>query len=300
MSQAAIKTKKLSKRYDHAPSYALKDLSIEVQPGEVYGFLGPNGAGKSTTIRTLLNFIQPTSGTAQVLDLDIVRDSVELRGNVGYLSGEFKLYEGLTGQQFLDYMGQLQPPKNQNQRQKLVERFEAELNKPVGDLSKGNRQKLGLIQAFMHEPAVLILDEPTSGLDPLMQEAFFQLVHESKENGAALFISSHNFSEVLRMCDRVGFIRSGELVGEERISDLQDKAAHSFVITFAKTAPVSELEQIKQATIVSHDDHTVRLRLEGDLTPLFRVLASHKVQRLDQETANLEEEFLRFYEGDKK
>jgi ABC-2 type transport system ATP-binding protein len=296
MSQPAIDCRNLSKRYGRSPEFALKDLTLQVAPGEVYGFLGPNGAGKSTTIRTLLNFIQPTKGTATIAGYDSARQSVEAKRHIGYLSGEFSLYKDFDGGQFLDYMGRLQPAVKASRRQELCALFGAELDKPTGELSKGNRQKLGLIQAFMHQPSVLILDEPTSGLDPLMQDAFFELVRDSKAEGAAIFVSSHNFSEVLRMCDRVGFIRGGKLVGEESISELQAKAAHSFMITFRGTTPLAELQRIKQLTIVSHDEHLARIEVEGDLTPLFRVLAKHPVQRLDQETANLEAQFMRFYE----
>ena len=295
MSEVAIDCQKLSKRYRHAKTDALHELTLQVGAGEVYGFLGPNGAGKSTTIRTLLNFIQPTGGAARILDLDIVKDSFKIKRQIGYLSGELSLYQRMTGRQFLDYMADLQPLKHAAYRQKLVDAFGAQLDQPLKTLSKGNRQKIGLIQAFMHEPRVLILDEPTSGLDPLMQEAFFSLVREVQAGGAAVFVSSHNFSEVTRMCDRVGFIRDGKLVGEESIAALQARAAHSFVITFKDVAPTSELRKIPHASVKVRDETHVHIELEGELTPLFKVLAVHHVLRLDQEEADLEKEFLRFY-----
>jgi ABC-2 type transport system ATP-binding protein len=296
MADTAISIHKLSKQYGRRKEFALRELSLKVNAGEVYGFLGPNGAGKSTTIRTLLNFIQPSSGSALVSGLDIVRDSVAIKSKVGYLSGEISLYRKLTGAQFLDYMSELQPLKHAGSRQALVKRFEAELHKPLDTLSKGNRQKIGLIQAFMHEPEVLILDEPTSGLDPLMQEAFFSLVREVQAAGTAVFVSSHNFSEVLRMCDRVGFIRAGQLVAEESIADLQAKAAHSFVITFAKKVPLVELRKLKGATVTLRDDQHVHIQMNGKLAPLFAVLAREEVVRFDPEDVNLEQEFLHFYE----
>mgnify|MGYP000903347231 FL=1 len=300
MASPAIDINKLSKRYGHGEKYALRDLTLQVEPGEVYGFLGPNGAGKSTAIRTLLNFLQPTSGSANILGLDIVESSTDVKSKVGYLSGELSLYRKLTGRQFLDYMADLQPLKHIDFQKKLIKDFGIKLDVPLQNLSKGNRQKIGLIQAFMHEPEVLILDEPTSGLDPLMQELVFSLVHGMQSKGSAVFVSSHNLTEVLRMCDRVGFIREGRLVAEESISKLQSRAAHSFIINFAKTAPMSDLKRIKGAKITSYSDTNVLVELNGDLSPLFAVLAKHKVLRLDPEEANLEREFLRFYNKEKK
>lgn len=294
---AALEIQKLSKRYGSSKTHALEDLSLRVEPGEVYGFLGANGAGKSTTIRTLLNFIQPTSGTAQILGKDIVKDSVEVKRHVGYLAGEVTLYHKMTGKQFLRFMADLQPLKDKTYLPELVKRFEADVNKPLGALSKGNRQKFGLIQAVMHQPEVLILDEPTSGLDPLMQEEFYRLIRESKQRGACVFVSSHNFAEVQRMCDRIGFIREGKLVAEQTLSDLAAKAAHTFTLTFADAAPVAQLRNLPHAHITAHDEHHLTISLEGELTPLFRLLGQHHVTRLEQQEVNLEQEFLRFYRG---
>jgi len=297
MSAPAIDIKKLSKRYGRSDKYALKDLTLEVMPGEVYGFLGPNGAGKSTTIRTLLNFLQPASGGATVLGKDIVKDSLSIRAEVGYLSGEFSLYRKMSGHNFLEYMAELQPLKHDIYQKDLVARFDAPLDKTLETLSKGNKQKIGLIQAFMHEPRVLILDEPTSGLDPLMQEEFFKLIREVQAKGTAVFVSSHNLAEAFRMCDRVGFIRDGLLVGEETIADLQNKAAHAFIITFTQPAPLKELKALNNAIVTARNDTIVRVQLEGELSPLFNVVAKHKVSRFDPEEASLEQEFLRFYKG---
>src|SRR5690606_34617206 len=224
--------------------YALKDLTLDVHRGEVFGFLGPNGAGKSTTIRTLLNFIQPTRGSAKINGLDIVSDSVKLRKDVGYLSGDFAAYDKMTGQQFLNFMAQLQPLKRKSHLKELSSLFNANLHSRIRDLSKGNRQKIGIIQAFMHDPSVLILDEPTDGLDPLMQDAFYGLVRQRKEAGATVFASSHNLAEVQKMCDRVGIIRGGQLVSESKIEDLRHKAAQSFAVTFAHKIPLSSLRAV--------------------------------------------------------
>jgi ABC-2 type transport system ATP-binding protein len=294
---ANIITHKLTKQYPGSKIRALDALSLEVSTGEVYGFLGANGAGKSTTIRTLLNFLQPTSGSAAICGLDIVKDSVEVKRHVGYLAGEVSLYDRLTGKQFLAFMADLQPPKTKGYTAELVKRFEADTSKPLGELSKGNRQKFGLIQAVMHEPDVLILDEPTSGLDPLMQEEFFKLIRESKERGAAVFVSSHNFAEVQRMCDRIGLLRAGKLVAEQTLADLANKAAHTFTLTFADAVPLAELKRLPRAHVTSHDEHHLTVSVEGELSPLLRLLGQHHVTRLEQQEVNLEEEFMRFYKG---
>ncbi|MEO6761603.1 MAG: ABC transporter ATP-binding protein [Candidatus Saccharimonadales bacterium] len=285
----------LTKRYRGSKSPALDRVSLQVMPGEVYGFLGANGAGKSTAIRTLLNFIQPTGGSATICGLDIVKDSVKVKERVGYLAGEVALYDKMTGKELLDYMSQLQSLKTKGYKDELIDRFKADTTKPLGELSKGNRQKFGLIQAFMHEPDVLILDEPTSGLDPLMQEEFFRLIRESKQRGASVFASSHNFSEVQRMCDRIGLLKDGKLVTEQTLANLETKASHTFTLTFADAAPLDILKRLPHAKVNAHDEHHLTISLEGELTPLFSLLAKHHVTRLEQQEINLEQEFMRFY-----
>ena len=298
--EPAIVTSSLSKRYSGSKVYALQGLSISVMPGEVYGFLGPNGAGKSTTIRLLMNFIQPTSGHASILGLDTVKSSARIKSSVGYLSGEVALYPKMTGRQFLKYMSDLQPPKRASYVTELSKRFGAVLNQRIGSLSKGNRQKIGIIQAFMHQPKVFILDEPTAGLDPLMQEVFFELALSAKADGASLFISSHNLGEVQKMCDRIGFIRRGKLISEQTIADLTASASQTFHIHFAQAAPMLELKHIPKAKVTLNSPRSVTVLLQGDMSPLFAVLARHKVRSLDRREVNLEEEFMRFYKDDKK
>jgi len=291
----AINCQRLSKRYGQTPRYALKDLDLQVHNGEVYGFLGPNGAGKSTAIRTLLNFLQPSSGSATILGLDSVRQSVEIKRSVGYLAGEIALYPRMTGSQFLNYMQALQPLQHPDYAAQLIKQFNADLNKPIETLSKGNRQKLGIIQAFMHEPTVLILDEPTSGLDPLMQAAFYQLVEAAKRRGAAVFLSSHDLAEVRKMCDRIGFIRDGELIAEQTIADLQQSAAHRFDITFQGPAPLAVLKLLPGSEVISLNSRTVSVRIQGNLSPLFGILSKTPITALEQHEINLEEEFLHYY-----
>lgn len=290
----------LTKQYSGTGIPALKDLTLSVQRGEVYGFLGPNGAGKSTAIRTLLNFIQPTKGSASIGGLDIVKDSVEIKKRVGYLSGDFAVYPKMTGQQYLRYMSELQPPSSQKYLSELIQRFKAQPSKKMGELSRGNRQKFGIIQAFMHQPDVLFLDEPSSGLDPLMQDEFYKLVNESKKRGAAVFLSSHIMAEVQRTCDRVGIIRDGKLVDEMVVADLEKKAAQSFVITFDGKLPLAELKTISGVKVQKKDEYTVVVHMHGELKPLFRVLAKSNVRGIDAQNLDLEQLFLSFYSGGKK
>ncbi len=291
----AVAAYNLGKRYSGAKKYAVRGLDFDIKRSEVYGFLGPNGAGKTTTIRLLMNFIIPTAGEAKVHDLDTVNDSVEVKAMVGYLPGELALYPKMTGRQFLDYMSQLQTPKRVSYQRELIRLFEFSSGQKIGELSKGNRQKLGIIQAFMHEPEVLILDEPTSGLDPLMQEAFFELVRQTKARGATFFISSHNLSEVQKMCDRVGFIRSGKLIAEQKIGDFNRVSSQSYDISFANDAPLAQLRRIPGVKVNVITPRFVTVKIRGDLTPLFRLLASYKVHSLDRRESSLEEEFLSFY-----
>lgn len=293
----AIITRVLSKRYGGSKVYALKDLSLKVKRGEIYGFLGPNGAGKSTTIRLLLNFIKPTGGSATILGKNIINDSVAIKKNIGYLSGEVALYPKMTGRQFLDYMAELQPPKDATYLIELKRRFQAETDVPIRSLSRGNRQKIGIIQAFMHQPDILILDEPTSGLDPLMQEEFFKLLHETKARRASVFLSSHNLSEVQRVCDRVGFIRAGRLIAEQNIVAVTARASKIFDVTFKHKVPEAELARLPRAKLDIVSDRAVTIHVSGDLSPLLKLLAGHDVMSINQRELNLEDEFLRFYSG---
>lgn len=296
----AIEITKLSKRYSSTGPYALSDLTISVKKGEVYGFLGPNGAGKSTTIRMLLKFIGPTSGHAKILGLDIVKDSVAIRKSVGYLSGDFRAYDKMTGVQFLDFMCELQPLKHKKTRTELAKRFKAPLHKKIRDLSKGNRQKIGIIQAFMHDPQILILDEPTDGLDPLMQETFYALVNERQAKGATVFVSSHNLSEVQKMCDRVGIIRDGKLVGESNIAEMASEAAQTFEVVFADKVTVSAIKAVAGVKRVVLDGQNASVHVHGDLAPFLAFLSKHKISNLNTKELSLEHEFMRYYESEDK
>lgn len=299
MSDApAIDCHKLSKRYSGSETYAIRDLTLQVRAGEVYGFLGPNGAGKSTTIRTLLNFIQPTSGTATICGLDIVKDSVKAKRQVGYLAGDVALYQKTTGRQLLDYLATLQGGIDAAYRRSLEKRFEAELDKPVGSLSKGNRQKIGILQAFMHRPAVYILDEPTSGLDPLMQEAFYDTLREARQGGAAMLMSSHNLAEAQRVCDRVGIIKQGKLVLEQSISGSNDLGRPVFRVVMAKAADLAKLKRVSHLKFLSKEGNsTALLQASGSLSDALKTLSQFDIREFTTQQLNLEDEFIEFYRG---
>jgi ABC-2 type transport system ATP-binding protein len=297
---AAIDCQKLSKRYGNSEVYALHDLTLHIQAGEVYGYLGPNGAGKSTTIRTLLNFIQPSSGHATILGKDIVRDSVAVKRQTGYLAGDLAVYLKPTGSELLDYLAALQGGVDRAYRRKLEKRFKADLGKPIGSLSKGNRQKIGIIQAFMHQPAVLILDEPTSGLDPLMQEAFYDTVNEARSRGAAILMSSHNLAEAQRVSDRVGIIKHGKLIHEQSISGSTDIGKPVFRVVLTKAADLAKLKKAHHLTFLSQEgDTTALMQAEGTIAEALASLGQFDINEFNTQQLNLEDEFLEFYGSEK-
>ena len=226
MSEGIIHTEGLTKSY--GKNRGVIDVSLDVRPGEVFGFLGPNGAGKTTTIRTLLDFIRPNSGVAKVFGMDAHRQSRDIRRRIGYLPGDLALYENLKGADMLRYMGNLRGGVEWNDVQQLAERLHSDLSRPIRTLSQGNRQKIGLIQALMHKPELLILDEPTNGLDPLIQQVFYRLISEVEEQ--TVFLSSHNLPEVERVCDRVGIIREGRLIAVEEVSLDPDVACRKHLL----------------------------------------------------------------------
>jgi ABC-2 type transport system ATP-binding protein len=216
-----IETEGLTKFY--GAERGIEEVTLAVERGEVFGFLGPNGAGKTTTIRTLLDLLHPTRGSARIFGLDSRRDSVAIRARLGNLPGDFGYGKHTSGREALALLARLREVEDLGRGEELARRFRADLERPLGRLSRGNRQKVGLILAVFHQPELLILDEPTSGLDPLMQEEFLSLVKEERERGCAVFLSSHELDEVERVCDRVGIIRGGSLIAVERISDLLGK-----------------------------------------------------------------------------
>ena len=293
---AGIIATKLTKTYPGDKEPALDSLDLHVATGEIYGYLGANGAGKSTTIRLLLNFIQPTSGSARIGDLDIVKDSVAIKRTLGHLAGDVALHPKVSGKELLDYLAQLQGGVDTRYRRTLETRFESELHKPIGSLSKGNRQKIGIIQAFMHTPSVLILDEPTSGLDPLMQEAFYETVREAKTRGAAVLMSSHNLAEATTLCDRIGIIRRGKLIREQVVTEALSLAKPSFTITLANKTAADALAADKRLGAARRLDAVkVQLTSDNTIAETLSLLSNYPITALETNRLDLEDEFLQFY-----
>jgi ABC-2 type transport system ATP-binding protein len=289
----AITTAGLTKHYGSIR--ALDALDIEVREGEIFGFLGPNGAGKSTTIRLLLGFLHPTAGEGRVLGLDCVRDSVAIRARTGYLPGGVALYDSLTGEQILDYLGKLSG-RAPVRRAELCDRLELSsptLRRLVRDYSRGMRQKIGIVQALQHDPELAILDEPSEGLDPLMQRAFYDILDTLKAGGRTIFFSSHVLSEVERVCDRVAIVRRGQLVAVEEISALLERRTRKVDMRLAGSPP--RLDDVPGVLNVVIADGRLTCQVEGDIRPFLAAIVDATIVDLTIEPAHLEDAFLEFY-----
>ena len=293
--QPAISTNQLTKHYGNFP--ALVELDLDVMPGEIFGFLGPNGAGKTTMIRTILDEIRPTSGTASILGMDSRLQSVEIRNHIGYVPGDLAMYPNLTGRDTITYFANLRDGVDWDFVDSLADRLDADLTKKVGDLSSGNRQKVGLIQAFMSRPDLLIMDEPSSGLDPLVQREFQTMMREVAADGRTVFLSSHTLSEVQRVADRVGIIRHGKLIAVEDVAELRSKAIRTINLYFDETVDASVFEPLPGVRGVAVDNHHVTITFDGQMETLLKV-AAQRYSLLDISTheADLEEIFLTYYE----
>ena len=252
---AAIRTERLTKSY--GKHRGIVEVDLEVEAGEIFGFLGPNGAGKTTTIRTLLDLIRPTSGRAFVFDIETTADPVAIHRRIGYIPGEFALYDRLTGGQTLEYFGNLRGGVDKAYRASLIERFDLDTSRKFKEYSKGNKQKVGLVIALQHRPEMLILDEPTSGLDPLIQQSFYELVREARDEGRTVFLSSHILSEVERTCDRVAIIRDGILVKVDSVEGLRDLAHHEVELRFADGVPAEAFKGLPGVSDIEVKDHTL-------------------------------------------
>ena len=297
MTDKIIRAEGLTKFY--GKHRGVVDLTLEIQQGEVFGYLGPNGAGKTTTIRMLLDFIRPSRGGASVFGLDTRRHSREIRRSVGYLPGELALYENMTGGELLRYTGNLRGGVDQSFVEELAERLECSLWQPVRSLSHGNKQKLGLILAFMHRPQLLVLDEPTSGLDPLMQQEFYKLIAEVKADGRTVFLSSHVLAEVERIADRVAIIREGQLVLEEEVATLKAKALRHLEMHFAESVPAEAFQGLPGVRDVTLEDGVLRCTVVGSLDAVVKAAAHFEVVNVISHEPSLEEVFLAYYgEGD--
>ena len=288
-----IETERLTKSY--GSHRGIIDVNLVVQEGEVFGFLGPNGAGKTTTIRTLLDLIRPTSGTARVFGIESSADPVAIHRRIGYIPGEFALYDRLTGGQTIEYFGNLRGGVDPAYRAALIERFELDPSRRFKEYSKGNKQKVGVIVALQHRPELLILDEPTSGLDPLVQQTFFATLRETVQTGATVFLSSHILSEVEKSAARVAIIRDGRIVKTDTVDGLRDLAHHQVELRFAGPVPASEFEALPGVTDLVADDHVLRMRVAGAITPIVRAAARYELLDFVSREPSLEETFLAQY-----
>jgi ABC-2 type transport system ATP-binding protein len=298
MSAAAIEIDGLTKLYDN--SRGIQDLTMSVEQGEVFGFLGPNGAGKTTTIRTLLDLLHPTAGSARIFGLDSHRDSVAIRARIGNLPGDFGFGKHTSGQEALALVARLRGVTDLGYADALAVRFHADLARPIGELSRGNRQKIGLILALFHQPELLIFDEPTGGLDPLMQEEFLSLVGEERDRGATVFLSSHELDEVERLCDRVAIIGAGRLIATERMADLLSRTQRHVSVRFAEPVDSGELAALPGVSALSADGPAISFTVSGELDRVVKALSRHPVADLEVVHPTLEEVFLSYYgEGER-
>ncbi len=288
---------KLEKSYGKVQ--AVRGISMSVERGEIFGFLGPNGAGKTTTIRCMLDMIRPTAGTVRVLGMDAQRNTLVLHQHIGYLPGDVRLPGQMTGRQVINYFWRLQG-REPVLLDDLVTRFDVEIKRPLKGYSKGMRQKIAIVLAFMCDPEVLILDEPASGLDPLLQRTFNEFLLEEQARGKTIFMSSHIMSDVEKVCQRVAVIRQGELVTVEEVETLREKAGQRVTVDFGDPVTEEELTRIPSVSMVRQTNGHYQFNVSGSMDPLIKALSRHEVIRLHAEEAPLEEVFLKFYEEPEK
>lgn len=285
-----LEIKKLTKYY--GKTLGVKDLSLSLNEGEIFGFIGPNGAGKSTTIRSIMNLVNKTEGIVLINGKEFDKDNILLKEMIGYLPSEIHLYEDLTVKEMLDYHESFYKKKIHKRRVDLVKRLKLDESKKIEDLSLGNSKKLGIVLAFMHEPKILILDEPTSGLDPIMQQTFYEILNEEKAKGTTIFYSTHILNEVSKLCDRVGIIKDGKLLKIETIEEMKNKN-----LTFV-TIESDEIEGIVSKlnlSVISKENNIIKFKNEMSSDLLIKELSKFKIDRILIEEATLEEIFLHYY-----
>ena len=288
-----VRTRDLTKRYGRA--VGIEALDLEIPPGVVLGWLGPNGAGKTTTIRLLAGLLRPTRGRAEVLGIDVADAPDRVQARIGHLPGAFTAYGDLTGEQYLRYLGSLRGGVEHGAVRRLAERLDLDLSRRIGALSHGNRQKVGIVQAFMHGPELLLLDEPTTGLDPLMQREFLAMVREATADGRTVLLSSHVLAEVEVVADVVGIVRRGRLVAVDAVEELKARARRRLDLVFADAAPGEVLSAVPGVREVHVDGTTAQVVVEGSTAELIRALAPYRVEDLVSHEADLEEIFLAHY-----
>jgi ABC-2 type transport system ATP-binding protein len=295
---AVITTSGLTKYY--GSTRGVEDLDLEVRHGEVFGFIGPNGAGKTTTLRLLLDLIRPTRGTAVVLGRDVTADSLEIRRRIGYLPGELAMFGSMTGHELVRFFGALRRTDARRSAEILADRLDLDLTRRIKDYSSGNRQKLALVQAFMHEPELLILDEPTNALDPLIQQEFYRMLDEVGAAGRTVFLSSHLLPEIERVADRVGIIRHGTLVAVESVAGLKARALRRIEFRFA--TPLTDIDPFVHVpgvkrTAILDDGVVAQVVVEGSVDAVLKAAAAYEIVSLVSHDGDLEEAFLTYYQA---
>ena len=285
-----LEIKNLTKYY--GKTLAVKDLSLELKQGEIFGFIGPNGAGKSTTIRSIMNLVNKTKGEVYFLGETLTKDNLKLKEQIGYLPSEVVLYEDLTIKEMLDYHESFYKKDLNKRRKELVKKLKLEESKKIEDLSLGNQKKLGIVLALMHEPKLLILDEPTSGLDPIMQQVFYDLLQEEKEKGTTIFYSTHILSEISKICDRVGIIKEGTLLKVESIKELQSKNLTNVTIVSSEIEKITKELKVEVETL---DEKTIKFKNTLDSNNLIKILSKYEIEKLLIEEPTLEDIFLHYY-----
>lgn len=293
MTEYAIETKGLTVYYGR--HRGIIDVDLHVEKGEIFGFLGPNGAGKTTTERVLLDIIRPTAGSASMLGLDCQKEGVRARAKVGYLPGELSFYDNMKANQFFQMYHSLQGDgTDATYWQSLAERLDLDTSRKIREFSRGNKQKVGIVLAFMNKPALLILDEPTSGLDPLVQQTVMDMIREARNDGTTVFFSSHNLPEVQAVCDRVGIIREGRLVATERIEELMKQQLKRLRLSFSALPPAAAFSQ-EGVTEIERNGQTVLLEVRDNLNAVLETAVTYHVTDIETESVSLEEVFLAYY-----
>ena len=283
---------------DYGNSKGVFDLSLDIKKGECFGFLGPNGAGKTTTIRNLMGFINSDKGSCTINGLDCRKNAADIQKSLGYIPGEIAFFDEMKGIDYLKFIASLRDLKDTSRMKELLEYFELDPNGKIKKMSKGMKQKIGLVAAFMHNPDVFILDEPTSGLDPLMQNKFVELIKSEQEKQKTILMSSHSFEEVEKTCERVGIIKNGKLVSTEYISELKDAHIKQYIITFENQADIEKFAS-NNKDVISVDGNEVIMKVKGTISPLLKRISEYEIAAIREKVLNLEDVFMHFYGGEK-
>lgn len=297
MKEEVIVIDNLTKSYGNGKG--IFQVNLVVKKGEIFGFLGPNGAGKTTTIRHLMGFIRQDSGSVSILGMDCFKEAKNIQKNLGYLAGEIAFLDDLSGKQLIDFIASMRNIKvdiDKNRIQDLMERFELDPRNKVRKMSKGMKQKVGIICAFMHDPDILILDEPTSGLDPLMQNRFVDLVLEEKKRGKTVFMSSHIFEEIEKTCDRTAMIKDGKIIAIEDMEEFRKKKGKTIQIVFQNEADITVFEK-KGFPILAREKNTISTKIQGDVMIFLKELVNYPILDIETKVQSLEEIFLHYYGG---